>query len=91
MEMWGLYRKIVGQKVIRFHLSKPTRLQRFIEELCASLGPRFKSVFLDPELGDPRPNSLIVVNGKEVSAIDGLDTRIKGGDVITIIPITHGG
>lgn len=36
-------------------------------------------------------NVLIAVNGADSSAMDGLDTIIHDGDVVSIIPIIHGG
>lgn len=36
-------------------------------------------------------NMLIAVNGADSSAMDGLETIIRDGDVVSIIPIIHGG
>ena len=36
-------------------------------------------------------NLLIAVNGVDSSALDGYMTKIKNGDIISIIPIIHGG
>jgi len=36
-------------------------------------------------------NVMIAVNGKDSSALDGLKTTVKSGDIVTIIPIIHGG
>jgi len=36
-------------------------------------------------------NLLIAVNGIDSSALDGLDTKLKDNDVISVIPIIHGG
>jgi len=36
-------------------------------------------------------NIMIAVNGKDSSTLDGLKTTIKSGDIVTIIPIIHGG
>ena len=36
-------------------------------------------------------NTLIAVNGVDSSALDGLDTVIKSGDSVSIIPVIHGG
>jgi len=36
-------------------------------------------------------NVMIAVNGKDSSALDGLSTTVKSGDIVTIIPIIHGG
>jgi len=38
-----------------------------------------------------RANTLILVNGVEVSALKGDETEVKDGDLVTLIPITHGG
>ena len=36
-------------------------------------------------------NVLIAINGADSSAMDGKSTKIKDNDVISIIPIIHGG
>lgn len=36
-------------------------------------------------------NLLIVVNGVESSMLGGLDAAVKDGDVISIVPVVHGG
>lgn len=38
-----------------------------------------------------RANTLILINDVEVSALNGDNTKLKDGDTITLIPITHGG
>ncbi len=39
---------------------------------------------------DPN-NILVAVNGVDLSALQGKETMLKGGDVISIIPLVHGG
>jgi len=36
-------------------------------------------------------NLLIAVNGIDSSALDGLDTKLEDNDVVSIIPVIHGG
>jgi len=36
-------------------------------------------------------NVLIAINGSDSSAMDGRDTKIKNNDVVSIIPVIHGG
>ena len=36
-------------------------------------------------------NVMIAVNGRDSSALNGLETIVKSGDTVTIIPIIHGG
>lgn len=59
---------------------------RIIEEQ-----PKLKQALIDPELNDPRTNVLILVNGKEIGVLEGLDTELKDGDELTLIPVVHGG
>jgi molybdopterin synthase sulfur carrier subunit len=53
--------------------------------------PKLKRVLVDPELDDPRVNLLILVNGKEISVLEGLDTKLRDGDELALIPVVHGG
>jgi molybdopterin converting factor small subunit len=50
-----------------------------------------KTVLPDSELGYLKTYSLIFVNGKEVSVLNGLDTILKDGDEVVFIPVLHGG
>ncbi len=38
-----------------------------------------------------RANTLILINGIEISALNGDKTKLKEGDNITLIPVSHGG
>jgi len=38
-----------------------------------------------------RANTLILINGVEVSALKGDKTEVKSGDHVTLVPISHGG
>jgi len=66
------------------------RLKEIIQKLtCVSKA--LKHVLIDPDLESPLPNAVIIVNGKDISVLNGLDTPIKNGDEILIIPAIHGG
>ena len=36
-------------------------------------------------------NLLIVVNGMELSLLGGPDAKVSNGDIISIVPVVHGG
>ena len=38
-----------------------------------------------------RANTLVAVNGIEVSALQGEETALSDNDTVTLIPISHGG
>ena len=68
---------------------------------CASIGtlvaelvkevPGLERSLIDQQLEDPRPNALILVNGREIGVLDGLETRLNDGDEVVFIPVVHGG
>jgi len=62
-----------------------------IQKLVEMFSPEFEEALVDPELKDPRPNALILVNGKEISVLEGLETEIDKGDEIVLVPVSHGG
>ena len=65
-----------------------------IQELVAKISqelPELKRTFSDQELNDSRSNSLILVNGREISVLNGYETKLNDGDEIVFVPVVHGG
>ncbi len=54
---------------------------------CESL----KQLLLENGTADPRPNALIMVSGREISALNGLETLLTENDELALLPIAHGG
>ena len=65
-------------------------LRNAIKEIVKEL-PKLKTILIDPELEDPRPNTLILVNGKEISVLNGLGTMLEDEDEVVFVPVVHGG
>ena len=49
------------------------------------------NILIDNESRSIEQKVLVLVNGKEISVLDGQKTRLGDGDLVTIIPISHGG
>jgi len=86
----GVFRVFLGKDSVFLKLEKPV-VREAVEKIAESLPSESKRMLIDPELNDPRPNALILVNGKEISVLEGLETKVKEGDQIILIPISHGG
>lgn len=65
-------------------------LEEGVEDI-RSLLEYLNRIKLDKSVSVDRRNTLILVNGVEVSALNGLDTKVNEGDIITLVPVTHGG
>ena len=48
-------------------------------------------ILRDWDTGSLEQRVLILINGKEISVLEGAETRLVDGDLVSIIPISHGG
>ena len=90
VRLLGIFRKACGQEYISVRMNGPASVIQIIHKIAES-SPELRRVLIDPELRDPRPNALILVNGREISALEGLETLIRDRDEVVLIPVTHGG
>lgn len=91
VKFFGVLRKTVGKKQVSVEIKRNTKLKDIIQSLTDKTS-NLKQLLIDPELGDIRPNAIVLLNGKELSALDkGLGTRVHEDDEIVLIPVVHGG
>ena len=81
INLLGGTKKIVGTSSLVFNRSIAS-----ISEILEFL----QKNAIAPKILD-RNNIIIAVNGIESSALSGNDTIAKTGDVISIVPVVHGG
>jgi molybdopterin converting factor small subunit len=53
--------------------------------------PQLEHTFCDSQLNDAHSNSLILVNGIEISVLAGYETVLRDGDELVFVPVVHGG
>jgi len=90
VRLLGVFRGFSGKSQLVLKLEQAT-VRNVIQTLAESLTTEAKRLLIDPELNDPRPNALILLNGREINVLNGLETEVDEGDEITLIPISHGG
>lgn len=86
----GAFRNASGKSKFTITSEDIILLKEAIKEIVKEL-PKLKTILIDPELEDPRPNTLILVNGKEISVLNGLDTMLEDEDEVVFVPVVHGG
>ncbi|MEM2098667.1 MAG: MoaD/ThiS family protein [Candidatus Bathyarchaeia archaeon] len=86
----GALRHPAGRGEITIKSGDSCSVKALIHEIIKEL-PMLEQNLIDPQLADPRPNVLILVNGKEISVLEGLDTPVHDGDEVVFIPVVHGG
>ena len=80
-------RNIIGKK--QFQIQAQT-IQDLLYQLFKKYGEILKSELLDAE-GNIKLNYHIIVNGRNINLLDGLETELKEGDTVVIIPAIAGG
>ena len=86
----GALRKLAGDgRCLEF--SRPVNVMAVLQRVSNCYGPLLEKALIDPDLKDPRPNLIVLVNKREISVLDGLNTQVGDGDKIVLIPVSHGG
>lgn len=65
-------------------------VKELISKLVIEL-PAFKQSIDLQRLEELQSNLLILVNGREISVLNGFETMVKDGDEIVFVPVVHGG
>jgi molybdopterin synthase sulfur carrier subunit len=86
----GALRHVSGAGELALDCKGDISIRALINEITKEM-PALKRSLIDQQLEDPRPNALILVNGKEISVLNGLETKLKDGDEIVLVPVVHGG
>jgi len=87
----GIFQRLSGKKRFQMKLEEPATVRKVVMNLTETFSSEFKRVLVDSQLDDPRPNALILVGGKEISVLQGLETEVKDAEEIVLLPMVHGG
>jgi sulfur-carrier protein len=86
----GALRHLSGKTQFTITFQEDITIKELVIEITQEL-PELKHTFSDQELNDSRSNSLVLVNGREISVLNGYETKLKDGDEIVFVPVVHGG
>ena len=76
-----------GRGILYLDLPEGSTIQDLLNLLESSYSSRISSSRLIGE----NPNVKILLNGREITYLDGFKTRLKDGDVVAFIPPVAGG
>jgi len=86
----GALRKISGKTQLTIEYQQDMSVKELVTKLSQEM-PELEKTFRDDSLNDSRSNALILVNGREISVLNGLETNLSNGDEIVFVPVVHGG
>jgi len=89
VKLVGALRHLSGKTQFSIE-AKGQTINELIEKMTSDM-PELKHTFIDQELNDSRSNSLVLVNGREISVLNGYETKLADGDEVVFVPVVHGG
>jgi molybdopterin synthase sulfur carrier subunit len=86
----GVLRHISGAGELALNITGAISVKELMHEIVREM-PSLKSSLSGQRLEDLRSTALILVNGREISVLNGLESKLKDGDEIVFVPVVHGG
>ena len=86
----GSFRSFSGRNALVLRPGGSVSLRALVKKLVERV-PKLKSALINPESGEPRTNMLVLVNGREISVLNGFETTVNDGDEVVFVPVVHGG
>ncbi len=90
VKLIGALRHLSGRSQFQINNHGGFSLRHLIEQMGQEM-TNLKSILSDQELNDSNSNSLILINGTEISVLNGFETKLCDGDEIVFVPVVHGG
>ena len=78
IKLFGIFKKAYGDNSTSIKFKNMVDIKEIINKI-SHISPELKNVLIDSELNNPLPNAIILVNGKEINVLNGLNTCIRNG------------
>ena len=87
----GALRHITGKPNLTVDYLKDFSVKDLVQKLIQDT-PQIETSIIDQQTdGTIKTNALILVNDREISVLNGLETKLSDGDEVVFVPVVHGG
>lgn len=91
VRMFGTLKEALGKIEGSLTLPGEVDVAWIIRELTKEYGESFEEAFIEIVPQSPLPNVLILLNDVDIYNLKELRTRVRDGDTLTFLPVSHGG
>lgn len=92
VRFFGTLRMVTPATEVTFNVEEGKAISGLLKRLADELGPDFqRAVFESNNVNTLSRNMWVIVNGRNIMHLNGLDTKLHDGDVISIVPPIGGG
>jgi molybdopterin synthase sulfur carrier subunit len=88
---FGELRDLVGSRDVEFQVDEGRTIDNVIRLLIKKSGKVVEDWIFDPKTKKLRSYIRVLLNGQNIETLDGMKTKVKDGDVISIFPPAGGG
>ena len=90
IKLLGTLKWAAGKEQQEIETLEPLNVGELLENLAVN-SSRMKSILNENIIENSRPNMIILINEVEIGLLEGLNTDLLDGDILTLIPTAHGG
>jgi len=83
--------QVVGQRLTELDLPHGSTVEDFLTYMKERWGDKLSARLFDPDSGAVLPYVRIMVNGQTIQLLEGMETPLKEGDEVLILPPVSGG
>lgn len=87
----GQIRAILNKKNEEVEVPPKTTVYELLKRLSKKYGKEFKVEVFEDDGENVREGVIVTVNGKAVKQLRGIDTPLKLGDIVALLPLFAGG
>jgi molybdopterin converting factor small subunit len=86
VKLFGSLEKLAGNKIVEIEIEKEVELKIILKKLIELINKEeFRNAL------ESSGSCVVFVNGIEISALNKLNTLVKDGSEVAIVPVAHGG
>ncbi len=92
VEYLGHIKKIIGSnREEEIEIGDDALVADLLFLLAEKYGGPFKKAVYEPSGRDVKSNFIVTVNGYLLNQLDGVETKLKNGDHVVLMPVVSGG
>jgi MoaD family protein len=84
-------KEVVGQRLTEIKLPHGSTVEDFLMHMKEKWGDELSNRLFNPESGAVLPHVRVMVNGQSINFLKGMETPLKDGDEVLILPPVSGG
>jgi molybdopterin synthase sulfur carrier subunit len=91
VKFFALVRELTGKREEIVDLNDQATVRTLLGKLVEEYGVKFRDYILDPASKKPRGHIQFLMDGRNITLMQGLDTALKEGTSLAILPPVGGG